>query len=198
MTLHSKIRRLVALRSSLLAISGVCLGLSLAAVVPSSSVAQSNSLTHSNSSLNQNSSGMLSTNHTGLHDRALGSSLVSPAHVPHASLQLGLGGRWWDDHKTVKKLNLTPGQQQRMDSIFEANKPALMTLYSNLQREQARLATIPPGDLQDETKIFAAIDRVAQARSDLEKENVHMLLQVRQQLDPQQLQSLDDQISKQQ
>ena len=85
-----------------------------------------------------------------------------------------------------------------MDAIFEANRTTLMTLYSNLQREQARLAAIPPGNAQDESKVFAAIDRVAQARTELEKENVHMLLQIRQQLDPAQVQSLDAQISKQQ
>jgi Spy/CpxP family protein refolding chaperone len=136
--------------------------------------------------------------HSGLRDRAFGSSLVSPVRVPHASLQLGLGGRWWDDHKTGKKLSLRTEQQQHMDAIFEANKPTLLTLYANLQREQATLAAIPSGDLQDESRLFAAIDRVSQARSDLEKENVHMLIQIRQQLDPQQLQSLEEQISKQQ
>ena len=146
--------------------------------------------------MNQGPGGILSTNHNGSHDRAFGSSLISPVRFPHPGLQLGLGGRWWDDHKVVKKLNLSPSQQQRMDSIFEANKPTLVTLYSNLLREQTRLASIPPGDLQDEAKVFAAIGRVVRARSDLEKENVHMLLQVRQQLDPQQLQLLDEQIAR--
>jgi Spy/CpxP family protein refolding chaperone len=118
-----------------------------------------------------------------------------PQPQPRNGLQLGLGGRWWDDHKTVKKLSLRPDQQQRMDNIFETNKPTLITLYFNLQREETHLASLPPADLQDETKVFAAIDRVSQARSDLEKQNAHMLLQIRQQLDPQQLQALDRQIA---
>jgi hypothetical protein len=49
--------------------------------------------------------------------------------------------------------------------------------------------------LQDETKVFAAIDRVSQARADLEKANVHLLLQIRQQLDPSQLEQLDREIA---
>ena len=146
----------------------------------------------------QGNGGMSGGTRSGFRDRAFGSSLVSPVRAPHTGLQLGLGGRWWDDQKTVKELNLRPSQQQRMDAIFEANRTTLMTLYSNLQREQARLAAIPPGNAQDESKVFAAIDRVAQARTELEKENVHMLLQIRQQLDPAQVQSLDAQISKQQ
>jgi Spy/CpxP family protein refolding chaperone len=118
------------------------------------------------------------------------------AHLPHIGLQLGLGGRWWDEGKTAKKLNLRADQQGRMDDIFEANKPTLITLYGNLQREEAKLVAMPPGDLQDETKVFAAIDRVAQARADLEKADAHILMQIRQQLDPSQLDALDREIAK--
>jgi Spy/CpxP family protein refolding chaperone len=131
----------------------------------------------------------------GPRESGFGPPLRQPMSQYNRSLQLGLGGRWWDDHKTVKKLTLRPDQQQRMDTIFEANKPTLINLYTNLQREESHLATLPPGDLQDETKVFAAIDRVSQARADLEKEKVHYLLQIRAQLDPPQLASLDHEIA---
>ncbi len=137
------------------------------------------------------------TSSRSVQDRAYGTSLVAPVKAPHLSLLLGLGGRWWDDHKTIKRLNLRPDQQQRMDGVFEANRTTLVNLYTNLQHEETHLATLSPAELRDEAKVFAAIDRVAQARSDLEKENVHMLLQVRQQLDPDQLALLDQQIAKQ-
>jgi Spy/CpxP family protein refolding chaperone len=114
---------------------------------------------------------------------------------PRMGLQLGLNGRWWDDHGTVKKLNLSSDQQHRMDNIFETNWPTIINLYTNLQREQIGLASLSRTDLQDETKVFAAIDRVSQARSDLEKEYAHTFLQIRQQLDPQQLDTLDRQIA---
>jgi Spy/CpxP family protein refolding chaperone len=114
---------------------------------------------------------------------------------PRMGLQLGLGGRWWDDHGTARKLNLNPDQQHRMDDIFEANKPTLINLYTNLQHEEINLAGLSHTDLQDETKVFAAIDRVSHARSDLEKENAHILLQIRQQLAPQQLEALDHAIA---
>lgn len=109
--------------------------------------------------------------------------------------QLGLTGRWWDDRQTVKKIGLRSEQQRRMDDIFEANKPALLTLYNNLQREEERLISLPPGDLQDESKVFAAIDRVSAARTELEKANAHILMQIRQQMEPKQLAALDREIA---
>ncbi len=115
--------------------------------------------------------------------------------LPRMGLQLGLGGRWWDDHGTAKKLNLSSDQQRRMDGIFEANWPTITNLYTNLQHEEVNLGSLSNADLRDETKVFAAIDRVSQARSDLEKEYAHTFLQIRQQLDPQQLEALDKQIA---
>lgn len=118
-----------------------------------------------------------------------------PVRTVHLGLQLGLGGRWWDDGKVGKKLTLRDDQRRRMDDIFEANRPTLQALYTNLQKEQLKLASMPPGDLQDETRVFAAIDRVAQARTDLEKAEAHILVQIRQQLDPGQIEQLDHEIA---
>lgn len=114
---------------------------------------------------------------------------------PRMGLQLGLSGRWWDDHGTARKLRLNSDQQRRMDSIFEANWPTVTNLYANLQHEEVNLAGLSHADLQDEGKVFAAIDRVSHARSDLEKQYAHMFLQIRQQLDPQQLDALDREIA---
>jgi Spy/CpxP family protein refolding chaperone len=124
-----------------------------------------------------------------------GRSNADSRNQPRAGLQLGLSGRWWDDHGTARKLRLNSDQQTRMDGIFEANKPALTNLYANLQHEEGSLAGLSHADLQDESKVFAAIDRVSHARSDLEKQYAHTLLQLRQQLDPQQLDALDHQIA---
>ncbi len=115
--------------------------------------------------------------------------------MPRMGLQLGLGGRWWDDHGTAKKLNLSSDQQRRMDGIFEANWPTITNLYTNLQHEEINLGSLSNADLRDETKVFAAIDRVSHARTDLEKEYAHTFLQIRQQLDPDQLEALDKQIA---
>jgi Spy/CpxP family protein refolding chaperone len=108
---------------------------------------------------------------------------------------LGLPGRWWDDGKTAKKLSLRPDQRQRMDGIFEANKGTLLNALGNLQHAELDLQSMSQKDLQNQEKVFAAIDRVAQARADLEKANAHYLMQIRQQMDPSQVSALDREIA---
>jgi Spy/CpxP family protein refolding chaperone len=174
------IRSLVAARARLGAIAVACLGVGLLSVVPAAAQGHGPGGPGRPGGMRGNF--------------AAPPPSLTPRMPPHVGLQLGLEGRWWDDAKTVHKLNLRSDQQRRMDDIFEANKPTLLNLYGNVQREEAHLASLPAGDLQDETKVFAAIDRVAQARTDLEKAKVHLLLQIRQQLDPDQLAQLDREI----
>lgn len=127
------------------------------------------------------------------HDDMGGRDSVAP--LTRSGPVLTPPGLWWDDNKTVKKLSLRPEQKQRMNDIFNANKGALLNGFANLQREESRLNALSPQDLQDETKIFAAIDRVSQARTDLAKEIAHFQLQLRQQLSPTQLSTLDHEIA---
>ena len=177
-------RRSVAVRSRMLAIAVVCLGFFLAVAAPLSAQGPGG---HAEAGGHRGGFG-------GMREGGF-PPVRQPMPQFNRGLQLGLGGRWWDDHKTAKKITLRPDQQQRMDTIFEANKPVLLSLYTNLQRQQASLASLPPADLQDESKVFAAIDRVSQAHTDLEKEKVHYLLQMRAQLDPTQLAALDKEIA---
>jgi len=117
----------------------------------------------------------------------------SPGIQPPArgGLQLTPPGRWWDEKRVVKHLALSSDQQRKMDEIFEANKPKLQALFTNLQAEEAHLANLTSAERQDESKVFAAIDRVTQAHGQLEKAEAHIQLQIRQQLDADQIAQLD-------
>ncbi len=118
-----------------------------------------------------------------------------PTMRPEPMLAPSGAGRFWDERRTVKALRLSNDQQHRMDTIFDANKGTLMSLYQNLQREETKLTSMSQADLQDQSKVFAAIDRVAQARAELGKERAFILIQIRQQLDSSQLEKLDHQIA---
>jgi Spy/CpxP family protein refolding chaperone len=107
-------------------------------------------------------------------------------------LQLGPPGRWWDDKHFAKHLHLRSDQQRRMDAIFEQNRTALLKRYETLQQEEQRMETLTHASTLDENALFSQIDRVEQARADLEKANTHLLFQIRSEMDPDQLSSLED------
>jgi Spy/CpxP family protein refolding chaperone len=107
-------------------------------------------------------------------------------------LQLGPPGRWWDDKEFAKSVGLDSGQQHRMDEVFSANKASLMSSYKNLQHEESQLGKLVRGKELVESQIFDQIDRVVQARGELEKASAHYLLQIRKEMTPEQAARLDD------
>jgi Spy/CpxP family protein refolding chaperone len=109
---------------------------------------------------------------------------------------LGPPGRWWDDHGIAKSLKLRPEQQTRMDAIFEQNRGALLSRYETVQQAVAQMGELSKSPTPDEGALFAQIDRVAQARADLEKATTHMLLQIRREMDADQIEKLEKQTTK--
>ncbi len=107
-------------------------------------------------------------------------------------LQLGPPGRWWDDKHFAKDLKLRPDQQRRMDVIFETNRPALLNRLGAVQQEEGRMETLVHARNPEEASLNAQIDRVWQARADLEKAKTHYLLQIRQEMDTDQLTRLEE------
>jgi Spy/CpxP family protein refolding chaperone len=101
---------------------------------------------------------------------------------PGGPLSLGPPGRWWDDPIFVKKLSLSDDQQKKMDEIFNTNRLTLIDRFAAVQKEEAILEPLVATDPPDENKVLAQIDRVAQARAELEKANARMLLGIRRQL----------------
>ena len=107
-------------------------------------------------------------------------------------LQLGPPGRWWDDKKFARSLGLNGDQQKRMDAIFGQNRDTLSSRYDNVLKAEARLESLTHASKPSETALFAEIDHVAQARADLEKATTHFLLQIRDEMTPEQIGKLDD------
>jgi len=99
---------------------------------------------------------------------------------------LGPSGTWWRDTKYVAILSLTSEQQKRMDDVFQQSRIRLIDLTANLDREEAILEPMLKADRLDEIMVTAQIDKVANARAELEKANAKMLLGIRQVLTPEQ------------
>jgi Spy/CpxP family protein refolding chaperone len=95
---------------------------------------------------------------------------------------VGPPGRWWDDPAFARKIGLTADQQKKMDEIFNTSRLKLIDLFAGVQREEAILEPLVDAEPPDETKVLAQIDRLAQARAELEKTIGRMLLDLRRQL----------------
>jgi Spy/CpxP family protein refolding chaperone len=102
-------------------------------------------------------------------------------------------GKWWTSPEMAQKLNLTEDQKRRMDDIFQQHRLKLIDLQASLEKEEVSLEPLVGADQPDDAKVFAQIDRVAQARAELEKANSRMLWQVRRVLTPDQWKQLEKQ-----
>lgn len=88
-------------------------------------------------------------------------------------------GRWWTDSALAKKLNLSEDQQKRMDTIFQESRLKLIDLRAMLEKQEVILRPLLEADQPNEEQVLAQIDKVAQARAELEKANARMLLGLR-------------------
>jgi Spy/CpxP family protein refolding chaperone len=88
-------------------------------------------------------------------------------------------------------LKLRPDQQAHMDAIFDQNRSVLLSRLEGVQQAEMQMEALSSSPAPDESALFAQIDRVAQARADLEKATTHMLLQLRKEMDPDQIKRLE-------
>jgi Spy/CpxP family protein refolding chaperone len=103
----------------------------------------------------------------------------------------GPHGKWWDNPRTAEQVGLNADQKKKMDDIFQQHRLKLIDLNATVQREETIMEPLVAADQPDETRIVAQIDKVAQARAELEKANARMLLAIRRVLTPEQYQKLE-------
>lgn len=102
------------------------------------------------------------------------------------AMRMGPRGKWWSDPATAQRLGLTADQQKKMDELFQESRLKLIDLSAALRKQEAILEPLLAADRPDEAKILSQIDRIAQARAELEKANARMLLGIRNMLTPDQ------------
>ncbi len=98
----------------------------------------------------------------------------------------GAQGRWWNNDKIVEKLKLTDAQRKSMDDILLSHREKLIDLRASLEKAELTLEPLVKADAPNEAQILAGIDKVAQARAELEKANARYLLAIRGKLTPEQ------------
>ena len=95
-------------------------------------------------------------------------------------------GRWWNNPKIVEKLKLTDDQRKAMDQIFQEHREKLVDLRGNVEKAEIAMEPLVRADQPNEQAVLAQIDKVAQARAELEKANARFLFALRSKLTPEQ------------
>jgi Spy/CpxP family protein refolding chaperone len=91
----------------------------------------------------------------------------------------GQFGRWWDNPHMALALSLTDDQKKKMDDIFQQHRLNLIDLHAALEKQEVLMQPMIEADQPDEAQTLAQIDKVAQARAELEKANARFLLAIR-------------------
>jgi Spy/CpxP family protein refolding chaperone len=98
----------------------------------------------------------------------------------------GEHGRWWNNPRVVERLKLTDEQRKAFDGILLEHRERLIDLRANLEKAELEMEPLMSDDPPNEARIQAQIDKVAQARAELEKANDRFLLAIRVKLTPEQ------------
>jgi Spy/CpxP family protein refolding chaperone len=98
----------------------------------------------------------------------------------------GEHGRWWNNPKVVEKLNLTDDQRKAMDAIYQQHREQLIDLRASVEKAEVAMEPMVSADQPNESAVLAQIDKVAQARAELEKANARFLFELRSKLTPDQ------------
>ncbi len=75
----------------------------------------------------------------------------------------------------MQRLGQTADQQKRIDALLRQSRLKPIDLSAGVQKDEAILEPLLGADRPDDSQVLAQIDRVAQARAELEKANARML-----------------------
>ncbi len=129
----------------------------------------------------------------GMHPGMMHGGFSGPQHsAMEAGFHIVPPGMWWRNPMVVQRLALTPDQVKRMDGIFQQSRLQLIDLKANVEKQNAMLEPLLSANPPDTALAMAQIDKVAQARADLEKADAKMLLGIREVLTPDQWTKLDE------
>jgi protein CpxP len=118
--------------------------------------------------------------------QAFGPRRAGMMPMPGRAPMGGPMGQWWNNPEMAERIGLTADQKKKLEDLFQQHRLKMIDLNASLQKAEVTLQPLLSADQPDEAKIVAQIDRVAQARAEVEKANVRMMIGTRQILTPEQ------------
>jgi Spy/CpxP family protein refolding chaperone len=93
-----------------------------------------------------------------------------------------LSGAWWMNTLVMQRLGITDDQKAKIERTFENHRQAILSTTKQLENEEAQLARLLDAESVDRNAVFTQIDRVTQARSEMERAGALMTLEMREYL----------------
>ena len=98
-------------------------------------------------------------------------------------------GKWWKKPRIAREIGLTDDQSRRIEDIFVRSRPKLIDLKADLEKKQFDLQTAMENNAP-RPDVEKKLDAVENARKDLQKTRVLMLLDIKNELKPDQWEKL--------
>jgi Spy/CpxP family protein refolding chaperone len=93
-----------------------------------------------------------------------------------------LAGAWWMNTALMQRLGITDEQIAKIERTFENHRQAILSTTDQLEKEEGMLSRLLDAEPIDRNAVFTQIDRVIQARSEMERANAVMTLEMREHL----------------
>jgi Spy/CpxP family protein refolding chaperone len=107
---------------------------------------------------------------------------ASAAPDDQKTVRVQLAGAWWMNSALMQRLGITDEQIAKIERTFENHRQQILSTTDELEKQEALLGRLLDAEPIDRNAVFAQIDRVIQARSEMERINSVMTLEMREQL----------------
>jgi Spy/CpxP family protein refolding chaperone len=101
-------------------------------------------------------------------------------------------GKWWKNPQVVEKLQLTPDQQARIESLWTENRQSLVGKQAELKAQNQSLSQVLAQNPVNVDAAIKAHENVLAARADVERSTFLLRLRIKSVLNPDQQQKLEN------
>jgi len=92
------------------------------------------------------------------------------------------GGAWWTNTNLISRLGITDEQKARIERAYENHRQGITAATAQLEKEEVQLGRLLEAEPLDKNAVLSQIDRVVQARGEVERTSAAMTLEMREQL----------------
>jgi Spy/CpxP family protein refolding chaperone len=122
--------------------------------------------------------------------RALLAALALCVALPLVGQPQVPDGKWWKRPRVAAEIGLTSEQSDQIEKIFVKSRPRLIDLKADLEKKQLDLQVAMDDRKADRRDIEKKVETVENARTELQKARVSMILDIKQVLKPEQWERL--------